>query len=180
MTLPANDEGAVRAAPNLDDLQEFSDFIIAGLPLVRASDDHRWTLGDIAARFEVKLGRPADGEDAPTLGDLAAAWDVETPRVSEWRSVAAFYPNNVRLQEHSWTHHNMARRAARGSLDNALELLHAAGALHLGVAAFRRYIKGEVWEGPVPYEFQPPAVQAANPQRWMLWATFKRSEVDEE
>jgi hypothetical protein len=157
-----------------DDLQEFDDFVSAGLKLVKQRDKQAWQLGDLACEFEVKVGRPSD-PDAPTLGDLAHAWDVDTPRVSEWRSVAAFYPANVRTVELSWSHYNMARRRSDGSLENALELLDSAERLHLGIRPFKRFLNGEYFEGKVKRSDLAPHLQAMLPERiYEVWMTLKR------
>ncbi len=165
MTLPANDEGAVRAAPNLDDLQEFSDFIIAGLPLVQARDENAWALGDIARLFVERVvhGRPPDEDETPTLSDLAREWDVHKQKVSYWRANAAFFPENVRQSDVSFAHHDLARRHSDASLDNALELLAVARDLHYGIAAFRRWLAGEYFAGPVDTATLPGLVRACIP-----------------
>lgn len=153
---------------------EFSDYIAAGVELMARRDRDTWALGDLAAEFEVTVGRPADGDDAPTLADLAAGWNVSTQRVSEWRNVSAFYPSGVRTFALPWEIYNAARRAAAGSLDNALELLDVAERQAFTVAAFRRYLSGIRWEGLLTRADLPPQVCALLPgheARW--WVTVK-------
>lgn len=156
--------------------QDFEDFVDAGLVLVHKRDDNAWALGDLAVAFvdafPVHPGRPVDPEQ-PTLSDLAAGWDVEKPRVSEWHSVAAFFAPNVRRTNISWTHHNMARRASAGDINNAIELLDAVERLHLTVAAFRRYLGGIYYEGAVDYNRLPEELQAVVPAGKKLWIVIK-------
>lgn len=154
-------------------LTDFEDFVAAGVELIQARDTNAYALGDLCVEFEVKVGRPND-PDAPTLSDLAHAWDVDTPRVSEWRNVARFYPPNVRTRELSWTHYNMARRASNGSLDNALELLDTADRLHMGVRAFRRYLDGTYYEGEIAHGELPARLQAIVPAGVKLWVVLRR------
>jgi len=152
---------------------EFSDYVEQGHALMDTRNANSWALGDLALDFEVKIGRPAD-PDAPTLSDLAAAWDVETQRVSEWRLVSAFYPVNLRMNgDLSWSHHNLARRASGGDLEEALELLRIAAVMHLGVAAFRRYCAGLYFEGPVEVDALPIELQMLVPDgAAQVWVTF--------
>lgn len=155
-------------------MSDFIDYVDQGRALLDTRNANSWALGDLAVDFEVKVGRPSD-EDAPTLADLASAWDVETPRVSEWRSVAAFFPGNLRMNELSWSHHNLARRASGGDLEEALELLSVAQAQHMGVAAFRRYCAGLYFEGPVAVEDLPRALRLLVPDGdGEVWLTFGR------
>lgn len=153
-------------------MKEFSDFVDAGRQLIQKRDNNAWELGDLAVDFEVTVGRPTD-PGAPTLSDLAREWDVDTPRVSEWRNVAKFYPANVRtFEDLSWGHYNQARRASDGDLENALELLADAQRIHLGIRAFHRYVSGMYyegeWNGPLP-----EWLQALVPHGAKLWVTVK-------
>jgi hypothetical protein len=125
--------------------------------------------------FPVKPGRPIDPEQ-PTLSDLAAGWDVDKPRVSEWHAVAAFYEPNVRTIELSWAHYNAARRAADGSIDNAVELLLHAQSQAMGINAFKRWLNGEFYSGPVEFERLPPELQAIVPRGRKLWIVIKEYE----
>ena len=154
-------------------MDEFADFVAAGVMLMQTRERNTWQLGDLAVDFEVKVGRPTD-PDAPTLGDLAAAWNVEVQRVSEWRLVSAFYPANLRLNgDLTWSHHNMARRASRGDLEQALELLRIAAVMNMGVAAFRRYCAGLYFEGPVEVDALPIELQMLVPDgAAQVWVTF--------
>ena len=160
-------------------MDEFADFVAAGVELMTTRNANSWALGDLAVDFEVKVGRPSDPA-APTLSDLAAAWDVETPRVSEWRSVAAFFPGNLRMNELSWSHHNLARRASRGDLEQALTLLDIARVQHMGVAAFRRFCAGLYFEGTIPVADLPDPLQGLVPDgERLVWLTFGREKRDE-
>lgn len=157
--------------------KEFSDFVAAGRELIQKRDDNAWELGDLAVEFEVTVGRPSD-PDAPKLGDLAHAWNVDTPRVSEWRNVARFYPENVRtFEDLSWGHYNTARRASDNSLKKALELLGEARRQSLGIRAFQRFINGTYyegeWKGPLP-----EWLQGLVPRGMRLWVTVKRMTED--
>lgn len=156
---------------------EFGEFVTAGVALMADRDRNSWALGDLARQFEIKLGRP-DDPAAPTLSDLAAAWNVSTQRVSEWRHVAAFYPDPVRSSvDCPWEMWNMARRASQGSLSNALELLATARSLHLTVASFRRYLKGWYFEGRVETHDLPPYLQTLLPGGTRaVWVVMKRYE----
>jgi hypothetical protein len=161
-------------------VRDFGDYVTEGRELLASRNTNSWQLGDLlvdAVRdLEIKPGRPTD-ENAITLSDLAREMDVETPRASEWLSVAQFYPANVRTAECSWSHYNMARRASNGSAANALELLATAQALHLGIAAFRRYIKGEYFEGYVERHELPPRLQAILPSAAPgVWVVMKRAQ----
>lgn len=160
-----------------DDHREFSDFVEAGLPLLKERDHHAWELGDLAAEFVVKLGRPSD-PDAPTLGDLASAWDVALSTVSEWRRVAIFYPENVRTYELSWSHHKLARSASEGELGIALAYLAHAKAQYMGIAAFRRYLEGVLWEGELYQAEVPERLRGLIPHDVQLWVTVRRYEDD--
>ncbi len=160
--------------------REFLDYVAEGRELLSTRNSNSWLLGDLLVEavrdLDIKPGRPTD-PDATTLGDLAAAWDVETPRASEWLSVASFYPDNIRTNELSWSHHNAARRASNGKQDNALELLAMAQDLHLGIAAFRRYLKGEYFEGYVERHELPARLQAVLPGSAPgAWLVMKRAE----
>lgn len=152
---------------------EFAEYVAAGVDLMTTRNANSWALGDLAADFEVKIGRPSD-PDAPTLSDLAAGWDVEVQRVSEWRLVSAFYPVNLRMNgDLSWSHHNLARRASGGDLEQALELLSIARAQHMGVAAFRRFCAGVYFEGPVSVDDLPVPLQGFVPTGAdKVWLTF--------
>lgn len=142
---------------------EFIDYAAAGRVLLDQRDRDTWALGDLATDFEIKLGRP-DDPDAPTLGDLAKAWNASRQRVSEWRSVSAFYPTDDRtFTDLSWEQYNMARRAANGSLDNALELLDHASRQHMTVQDFRRFLKGIIWEGELSLHDFPLRIQGLLP-----------------
>lgn len=155
-------------------MSDFIDYVALGRALMQARNTNSWALGDLAVDFEIKVGRPSD-EDAPTLSDLASAWDVETPRVSEWRSVAAFFPGNLRMNELSWSHHNLARRASGGDLEQALELLRIAAVMNMGVSAFRRYCAGMYFEGPVAVDALPIELQMLVPDgESLVWLTFGR------
>jgi len=161
--------------------REFVDFVAAGCQLVARRDNNAWELGDLCVdavrELGIKPGRPTD-PDAVTLSSLAAAWDVGTPRVSEWHAVADFYVSNVRTYEGlTWTHYNMARRASGGSLENAQELLSDAVNKHLGVNAFRRYLRGEYFEGEVAYRELPPRLQALVPDKTLqVWVVIREIE----
>lgn len=143
---------------------DFADIVAAGRSLVKSQDDTKWKLGDLVvvafAGNIIAPGRPTADSDEPTLSDLAREWDTELPRVSEWHSVAAFYPSPVRtFNTLTWSHYNAARRAADGELDNALELLEDAVRLHLGINAFKRWLAGEIFEGYVPRAELSPRLQ---------------------
>jgi hypothetical protein len=162
-----------------EQLLEFSDFVAAGLPLIKARDSHSWALGDLAVDFDIKLGRP-DDPDAPTLGDLAREWNVSSQRVSEWRNVSAFYPTDARTFDTTWEIYNMARRASNNSLDNALELLDKAVSQAMTVASFRRYLKGIYFEGPIPTDQLPLRLHGLVPSGVTeVWAVFKHKDGDE-
>lgn len=154
--------------------KEFSDFVEQGVELLKERDTQAWKLGDLVVDFEITVGRPTD-PDAPTLGDLANAWDVATPRMSEWRNTSKFYSSDVRTFNLSWSHYNMARKAADGDVENAIDLLDTAERLHLGVRAFKRYIDGiyfeGVWEGELP-----KWLQGIVPVNGQVWVVFKRNE----
>lgn len=155
---------------------EFSDFVAAGLALMATRDHTSWELGDLAVAFEVTIGRPSDDDEGPTLGDLAAGWNVSAHRVSEWRSVSAFYPVAARTYDVPWEIYNMARRASNGSLDNALELLDYAQQQAFTVAAFRRYLKGVRWEGKLRRHDLPPWLQGILPPfEQEYWVEIKRA-----
>lgn len=161
--------------------QDFEDFVDAGLALVQKRDGNAWALGDLAVgfmqAFPVIPGRPVDPEQ-PTLSDLAAAWDVQMPRVSEWHAVAAFFSPNVRTFELSWAHYNAARRAAGGDIKEGKRLLQEALDKKLGINAFKRFIKGEYYEGQVAWVELPPRLQAMVPAGTPVWVVMKKYETD--
>jgi len=146
--------------------KDFTDYVAIGRELVQARDTNSWALGDLLVdatrELDIKPGRPTD-PDALTLGDMAREWDVETARASAWLSNAEFYPANVRTFPLSWSHYDLARRHADGKLDNALELLDRAAAQAFGIRDFRRYVKGEYFEGPVSKEELPARLRALIP-----------------
>jgi hypothetical protein len=155
--------------------RDFSDFANEGRELMQSRDKNSWSLGDLACEFEITVGRPGD-PDAPTLSDLAHEWDTSKQRVSEWRNCSAFYRTDARTFDLTWSHYNQARRAADGSLDNALELLEMAVRLHLGTRAFERYIKGIYYEGPVKIGELAAGLQAMIPSGVKeVWLTIKRN-----
>jgi hypothetical protein len=152
-------------------MKEFIDYVSEGRELLQSRNDNSWALGDLLVSavvdLSIKPGRPTDPE-ATTLGDLAREMDVETPRASEWLSVAAFYPSNVRTISVSWAHYNAARRASRGDTDeqkrdNALELLETGAALAMGITKFRSWLKGEWYHGYIERAHLPPHLQAVIP-----------------
>lgn len=157
--------------------KEFSDFVEQGVELLKERDTQAWQLGDLVVDFEVCVGRPTD-PDAPTLGDLANAWDVATPRMSEWRNTSKCYPSDVRTFNLSWSHYNMARKAADGDMETALDFLCVAERLHLGVRAFKRHLDGiyfeGVWEGELP-----KWLQGIVPSNIELWVIFKKADTNE-
>jgi len=160
---------------------EYIDFVDRGCELLQRRDADAWQLGDLVIDFEITVGRPKDGEDAPTLSDLANSWDVSKSRMSEWRNTSKFYPTNVRTFSVSWSHYNLARRSADGELDNALELLSNAEKLHMGIREFQRYLKGIFYEG----EWQgngtdiPGWLRIFVPRDAKLWITVQRYKDDE-
>lgn len=158
--------------------QDFEDFVSQGLELLHARDKNSWALGDLVGDFEVKLGRPTDPE-APTLSDLASALDVELPRLSEWRNVAKFYPVKFRMNELSWSHHNMARRAAKGNLKEAQRLLNMAINQHYGVAAFRQHLAGILYEGRRETRYLPADLQVFAGNDAEVWITIKRIDAED-
>ena len=159
-------------------MKEFGDFVEEGLELVKGRDKNAWALGDLAEDFEVTMGRH-NNPDTPKLADLANAWDVDTPRVSEWRNVAKFYPPKVRTYELSWSHYNLARRASDNDLENAIELLDHALMGAMGVRAFRRYLDGIYYEGSVKVTDLPTGLQVMVPSNVkMVWLTIKKAEAD--
>lgn len=163
----------------MNEREDFAYYVTEGNRLRAERDDRSWALGDLAAMFEVYLGHPTD-PDAPTLGDLAREWNVSTPRVSEWRSVAAFYPSDVRTFDTSWEVYNMARRASDNSLDNALELLETATAQAMTVKDFRRYLKGIYFEGPMPVVKMPIELHGLVPSGVTeVWAIFKHKDGEQ-
>lgn len=157
-------------------MNEFSDFVTAGLELVKGRDKNAWALGDLCVDFEVKIGRHS-APDTPKLADLAHAWDVDAPRVSEWRNVALFFPPNVRTYEDlSWSHYNMARRVSDGDLENAIELLDKADQLRMGVRAFRRYLDGIYFEGDIPLSELPVGIRVMVPSTIpRVWVIVKHT-----
>ena len=167
-------------------MKEFSDFVDAGVALLAESDNHRWQLGDLAAEFEVTVGRP-DDPDAPTLRDLAEAWDCDVPRVSEWRSCARAFPESVRtlLPLLSWSHYNAVRSHLRlvdynaDSFERAMELLNVAVTGHMGIRAFRAFLKGALFEGEVATRLLPAFIQERAVGEDTVWVTVKRVMEDE-
>jgi hypothetical protein len=157
--------------------RDFEDYVALGVKLVENRNSNAWQLGDLAVdfmkNFAVKPGRPAD-PNIPTLSDLAGAWDVEIQRVSEWRSVSAFYNPNLRMNEVSWSHHNMARRASE-DVEEALELLEMAVNLHFSVAEFRRYLNGTLYEGDLWVEQLPEHLRMYAPEGTQkVWIVLKK------
>ena len=69
----------------------------------------------------------------------------------------------------------MARKAADGDMETALDFLCVAERLHLGVRAFKRHLAGiyfeGVWEGELP-----KWLQGIVPVNEQLWVVFKRNE----
>lgn len=165
---------------------EFGDFVSAGIELLAESDNHRWQLGDLAALFEITVGRP-DDPDAPTLRDLAEAWDCDVPRVSEWRSCAKAFPESVRtlLPPLSWSHYNAVRSHLRAgdydpdTFERAMELLNVAVNEHMGIRAFRAFLKGALYEGEVATRLLPAFIQERAVGEETVWVTVKRVREDE-
>lgn len=157
--------------------REFIDYVAAGVVLMERRDKDTWALGDLAADFAITLGRP-DDPDAPTLGDLASGWNVSTQRVSEWRSVSAFYPTDDRTFSLPWEMYNQARRACKDTpdpLDNACEMLDFAETRRMTVKDFRRYLTGVRWEGPLHKGVLPKFLQILLPDfESQFWVTIKR------
>lgn len=168
---------AEMSGARISEPQDFEDFVSQGLELLHARDKNSWALGDLVVDFEVKIGRPTD-PDAPTLSDLASALDVELPRLSEWRSVAKFYPEKFRMNELSWSHHNMARRAANGDLPTAIRLLKLALSQHYGIAAFRRHLAGILYEGRRETRYLPDDLQMFAGGDTEVWITIKRLDAE--
>lgn len=165
--------GAATPAP-----REFIDFVVRGYALLQQRDKDAWTLGDLAADFVIKLGRPKDS-DAPTLSDLAREWDVDKSRVSRWRNTAAFYPVSLRRSKLSFTHHDIARVKC-GDLEDAMEHLMIAEAEKLGIRAFRRRLAGIYSEGPLAAIEVPAMQRRLIPDgEHIVWATFAQYQEDD-
>ncbi len=125
----------------------------------RASDDANWGLGDDVVEmcdrlgFDPKPGRPPANSDVRTLSDYAAEVDISSKRVSECYANSKFYGKARTSGDFAtWAHHDRARRASDGSLDNALELLATAHLLKLHYRAFVRYLDGILFEGVLTRE----------------------------
>jgi len=161
-------------------LHDYGDFSNALHVIVQERDTNSWEAGDVLKLFEFKVGRPnRDNPDALTLHDLAADCGASAARLSEWRNVASFYPRRLRTYSVSWEIYNQARRSSKGNRDNALELLDLAERQHMSVAAFRRYLKGIVWEGPVTKAGLPLwLVQKVAGYENEFWLILKRREGD--
>ena len=165
-------------------MKEFSDFVDAGVALLAESDNHRWQLGDLAAEFEVTVGRP-DDPDAPTLKDLADAWNVDTPRVSEWRNCSRFYPPEGRGLSLTWSHYNMVRGYFKGrdydptQYEQAMEILTLAVDQAFGIRALRQYLNGTLFEGKVLVRELPERVRLFCAGSDEVWITVKRVVEDE-
>jgi len=158
---------------------DFSDFVQQGIALLSQRDVNSWALGDLAALFEVTVGRPSEDDDTPTLGDLAQAWNVSGQRVSEWRNVARFYPTELRTFEVPWEMYNAARRAS-DDIEDACALLAFAEKHHLGINAFRRHLKGIRWEGAISKYELPLRLQGMMPDyEKKFWIVIKRFSGDE-
>jgi hypothetical protein len=157
--------------------REFGDFVAEGRILVEQNEANQWALGDLACAFEISVGRPSkDDEDTPTLGDLANGWGLATSTVSEYRTLAAFYPKNLRLYELSWSHYKLARKASNGDVEEALALLEEAERQAFTIAAFRRFLEGIYYEGELYQEEVPDRLRAFVPGQARLWVTVKRRE----
>lgn len=141
-----NTTGAVQAAPH--SIRRSYDYYVSEGNRVREMRDRtNWALGDLAvafcADFDISPGRPPADDSTPTLAALAREWELRPPQVSEFHSVADFYPLEARQDDLSWSHHNMARRNSGDSLDNALELLDKARTNYMSAEDFRRWLKGD-------------------------------------
>lgn len=145
-------------------LQDFGDFVNAGLNELSKRDRSTWALGDIAAALEIREGRPSDRDETiPTLKDLAHEWGAAPSSVSEWRNNALFYPNNLRHVVSSWRDGNVIRKYVEfecvgqdyeTKFERALEINEEAQALkHRGIGLElwlkdkRRVIQNDV---PIP------------------------------
>jgi len=156
---------------------EFADYVARGRELRQSRDSDTWELGDLAADFEVKLGRP-DNPDGFTLAMLANEWGVSRQRASEWRNVSAFYSTDVRTFPVSWEVYNIARRHSQNDLENALELLETAVTLHYTSARdFERFVRGILHEGVFHKNELPPRLHGILPDG-KLWVTIKRATND--
>jgi hypothetical protein len=165
----------------------FDDLVTRGIQARQDGDGAKWAQGDLAvefcAKFEIdpKPGRPAVGKEGYTLAYYAEQIDEQYKRISEFRLCSAFYPPNIRRfgDYATWGHHNRARRASDGKLDNALEALDTAAALHLGADQFRQYLAGEYFAGMVEFAELPARLQLIVPPGKPVWVTVKAYKAGE-
>lgn len=140
-------------------LQDFGDFVSAGLEELSKRDTSTWALGDIAAAFEIRLGRPEkkrgktdeEQDPTPTLTNLATQWGVSKMTVSDWRSNSIFYEVNVRHVLHSWRDGNVIRKYVEWELageddieakiERGMEIVEEAEALARYGTALEMWLK---------------------------------------
>lgn len=141
----------------MTELLEFIDFVDAINAVREELDDRQWRIGDVAAQFERKIGRPrADGDDTPQLGDLAAACGLSKQSLSAYAKTAEFYQENLRTSvDLSWSLFDLARRHAGDDVEVAMDYLTIAQEQAFSYRQFERYLKGIWWEGEV-YERELP------------------------
>ena len=133
-------------------LQDFGDFVSAGLEELQKRDRSTWALGDIAAALEIREGRPSDRDETiPTVADLAREWGETRSRVSRWRSNALFWPTDYRAHVHGserdknnireyleWEQHGQDYET---KFERALEILEEVKALTLRGASLEMWLK---------------------------------------
>lgn len=163
-------------------------FVEDGRRQVKAGDNAKWELGDLVNAFcaefkvEMKRGHPTGEAPERTLADLARDIGEDRRVVSAVGLTSAFYPADVRTDgqfaDLSWRHFNRAREASSGSLENALELLHKAVSLHLGVEDFRQYLANAYFEGEVAYRELPERLRGFVPAGEAVWVKVRRLKGD--
>jgi hypothetical protein len=172
-------------------LEDFSDYVEAGLPFITSENAGKWKLGDIAYQFDIKRGRPkADEEDNLKLADLARAWGKQPPRISECRNTSGFWPSNLRTGEIYWSFYNKIRSHVQKELkgadyENQLEyaiwMLKLVADQHFEtVDDLRDYINGVLFREVVQVPELPERLQVLCPMHLTeIMLIGKRIEVEE-
>lgn len=164
---------------------EWNDYVVRGRERRKSSDDGKWAQGDDICEmvkvlgFDPKPGRPAANSNVRTLAELASEIDTSSRRLSEAYVNSAFYGTLRRDGDYqTWSHHDKARRASGGDIEEALTLLDTAVELHLHLRAFQRYIDGVLYEGSIDTAELPARLQAFAGERARVWISIE-SEDDE-
>ncbi len=165
------------------------DIVEKGLPLIEASNAHQWQLGDLAAAFEVKVGRPANDDEATKLVDLAKAWGKPSSTISPWRLTSKFWPKPTRSVDFSWEFYNRARTEIKKRMKGAdLDAQQAYGAALLEIAELRhfdtesmvRYVRGIYFEGSAHVSRIPSEIRSfLPPDADFVWVVVSQLKEDE-